>query len=253
MSFDVAERVHIAPLGLEHDRIVEPPVEYGADRVVLLDYLPDYLDDRLSTDEIAAAFDDRGIACDVLACEMADFFDAMAVFGAVITDHADDEVYVNLATGNKVTAIAGMLACMATEAAEPYYVEAEDHGSHRAPVPSGVRSIDAIPRYPIDRPDDQLLAVMEFVASSDRTDRDGDPYRIKRDLIEFGEREGLPFLADYSGDTEKGKFRRLDAHVVSPLTDRGYVAVESVGTQKRVKLTDLGRNVLRAFRYRIES
>ncbi|PSQ19141.1 hypothetical protein BRD00_02525 [Halobacteriales archaeon QS_8_69_26] len=250
MSFDAAARVHVAPLGLEHDRIVDPPVEYGADRVVLLDYLPDYLDDRLTPDDIVAEFDDRGIAAEVVECEMGDFFDAMAVFGAVITDHPDDEVYVNLATGNKVTAIAGMLACMATEAAQPYYVEAEDHGSHRAPVPTGVRSIDAIPRYPIDRPDDQLLEVMEFVATSDRADHDGEPYRIKRELIEFGEREDLPFLADYTGETEKGKFRRLEAHVVTPLTDRGYVDVESVGTRKRVYLTDLGHNVLRAFRFR---
>lgn len=251
MSFDVSNRVHVAPLGLEYDRIVDPPIEYGADRVLLLDYLPGYVADDVRDEEIVAAFDERGIDSEIRAYDMDDFFAAMAAFGDVVTEEADHDVYVNLATGNKVTAIAGMLACMATEAASPYYVEAEDHGSHRAPVPSGVRSIDPIPRYPIERPEDQLLAIMEYVADSDRTDRDGEPYRIKRSLFEYGEAEGLPFIADYSGDTQKGKFRRLDAHVVSPLQERGYVAIEEVGTQKRVKLTDLGEDVLRAFQYRL--
>lgn len=251
MSFEVSERVHVAPLGLEYDRIVDPPVEYGADRVVLLEYLPDYVAEDVRDDEIIAAFDDNGIETGVRSYDMDDFFSAMAAFGDVVTGEADNDVYVNLATGNKVTAIAGMLACMATEAAEPYYVEAENHGSHRAPVPSGVRSIDPIPRYPIERPEDQLLAIMQYVADSDRTDRDGEPYRIKRSLFEYGEEAGLQFIADYSGDTQKGKFRRLDAHVVSPLRERGYVTVEEVGTQKRVKLTDLGEDVLRAFQYRL--
>ena len=57
---------------------------------------------------------------------------------------------------------------------------------------------------------------------------------------------------DFDGETDKGKFRRLDAHVVSPLTEKGYVEVEPVGTQKRVFLTEDGRNTLRAFRYVLE-
>jgi predicted transcriptional regulator len=59
-------------------------------------------------------------------------------------------------------------------------------------------------------------------------------------------------MAEFDGETDKGKFRRLDAHVVSPLLERGYIRVEEVGTQKRVFLTDDGRNTLRAFRYLLE-
>jgi hypothetical protein len=93
---------------------------------------------------------------------------------------------------------------------------------------------------------------MAHVAESDRTTATGEPYRIKRELFEFGEREGLAFMSDFDGETDKGKFRRLDAHVVSPLTEKGYVEIEEVGTQKRVFLTDDGRHTLRAFRYVLE-
>jgi len=249
MGLSVPEQVHVAPLGIEHDRVVGPPVEHGADRVVLLQYLPEALREHVDDEDIEAALADHGIDCEVVEVEIGDLFDAVAAFGGVLDRHADDQVYVNLASGDKLTAIGGMIACMADGSAEPYYVEAEEYGSRQPPAPRGVRSVDTVPSYPIERPDAQHLAVMAHVADADRTTADGEPYRIKRELFEFGERAGLPFMADFDGDTDKGKFRRLDLHVLAPLREREYVAVEQVGTQKRVFLTDDGRNTLRAFRY----
>lgn len=244
-------RVHVVPFGVEHDRIVEPVIEYDADRVVLLDYFPHPVPARPAIERLAEPLEEAGIACERRELEVTDIFDAMAAVGMLVTEHGDDEVYVNLATGSKPVTIGAMLACMTTEA-RPYYVAAERHGSHQGPVPAGVESVRAVPPYPMERPDDQQLRVMAHVADSDRTTVDGTPYRIKSELIAFGDCEGLPFLADYDGETEKGKYRRLDTHVISPLTDWGFVRVEAVGTQRRIFLTEDGRNTLRAFRYLIE-
>jgi hypothetical protein len=249
MEMEVTDRVHIAPLGIEYDRVLQPPLEYDADRVVLLDYLPRHVEVRPRTEELRAAFESAGVASVVRECEVTDLFDALAVVGDAVLDHADEEVYVNLATGNKIMAIGGMIACMTTGQARPYYVAAEDHGSHRGPEPRGIRSVDSVPSYPMERPTTEQLRVMRHVRDSDRTDRDGEPYRIKRELIEFGERAELPFVAEYTGETSKGKFRRLDTHILSPLRERGFVEVTEVGTQRRVSLTEDGRNTLRAFAY----
>ena len=252
MGLDAPELVHVAPLGIEHDRIVEPPLDHGADRVVLLRYLPGEMRRPTEDDDVETVLEDEGVECDVVDAEMDDLFDAVEAFGRMLALYADERVFVNLASGDKVTAIGGMIACMADGTAQPYYVEAREHGSLQPPAPRGVRSIDTIPSYQIERPDHQHLAVMDHVAGSDRTDADGTPYRIKRELFEFGEAAELPFMADFDGETDKGKFRRLDAHIVAPLRERGYVSVEEVGTQKRVFLTDDGRNTLRAFRYLLE-
>jgi len=252
MGFSVPEHVHVAPLGVEHDRVVEPAVEHDADRVVLLQYLPTALRTHLVGDDIETELAEHGVEVDVVEAEVDDLFDAVAAFGDVLHGYADDQVYVNLASGDKVTAIGGMIACMADGTAQPYYVEAEEHGSHQPPAPRGVRSIQTVPSYPIHRPELQHLAVMDHVVGSDRTNSEGEPYRIKRELFEFGEREGLPFMSDFEGETDKGKFRRLDVHVLKPLDEKGYVEVEQVGTQKRVFLTEDGRNTLRAFRYLLE-
>jgi len=252
MAFEVSEHVHIVPFGVERDRIVEPVVEHGGDRVVMLDYLPHAVPARPARSELVATFERHDIAHEYREVTVTDVFDALAAVGRAIVDYENDEVYVNLATGSKPVAIGGMLACM-TAGGRPYYVEAEEHGSHQGPVPRGVHSIGGVPSYPIDRPEIQQLRVMAHIADSDRRTAEGEPYRIKRELFEFGEREGLPFIAEYEGETTKGKFRRLDAHIVSPLTERGFITVREVGTQRRVFLTEDGRNTLRAFRYTLES
>lgn len=251
MGLPVPEQVHVAPLGIERDRIVEPPVEHGADRVVLLEYLPESLRSPLGDGAVAEPLSEHGIECDVVEVEIEDLFDAVAAIGRVIDRYRDDQVYVNLASGDKLTAIGGMIACMVDGSAHPYYVEAEEHGSRQPPAPRGVRSIDSVPSYPIERPESQHLAVMAHIARSNRTSAEGEPYRIKRELFEFGEAADLPFMSDFEGDTDKGKFRRLDTHVIAPLEERGFLVVTQVGVQKRVFLTDDGRNTLRAFRYLI--
>lgn len=253
MNIQVPERIHVAPLGVEFDRIVQPAVEGNADRVVLVRFLPDYLPEQARDEGIENALSEQGITCETVEAEVTDLFDAVAAFGQVLDRYGDENVYVNLASGNKLTAIGGMIACMAEETAQPYYVEAEEHGSLHLPAPSGVRSIDKIPSYPIDHPDYQHLAIMEFIASSDRTTSDGEPYRVKHELFEYGEAQGLPFMSDYEGETDKGKFRRLDAHVVTPLVQKGFLEVEKVHTKKRVFLTEDGKNTLRAFTYRLRA
>jgi hypothetical protein len=253
MEFTVPQRVHVAPLGVEFDRIVEPPVEHGADRVVLLAYLPAGFRPDVGGGDVEAALVDRGVECETVEVEVDDLFDAVAAFGRTIDRFEGDQVYVNLSSGDKLTAIGAMIACMADGGAEPYYVEAEEYGSRQPPAPRGVRSIQTVPSYHVERPEYQHLAVMDHVANSDRTDAEGEPYRIKRELFEFGEAAGLPFMDEFDGDTDKGKFRRLDAHVVSPLEAKGWIEVRAVGTQKRVFLTEDGRYTLRAFRYLLEA
>ncbi len=193
-------RVHVVPFGVERDRIVRPVVEYDADRVVLLDYFTHPVPARPALEAVAEPLEAADIEWTRRELEVGDIFDAMAAVWALIADHGDDEVYVNLATGSKPVTIGAMLACMTT-GARPYYVTAERHGSHQGSIQAGIESVRAVPSYPMERPSDQQLRVMAHVADSDRTTVDGTTYRIKSELIDFGDRAELPFLADYAGET----------------------------------------------------
>jgi len=133
MRVNVAERVHVMPLGFEHDRIVEPAREYRADRVILLDWIADDIERPAYHEDVLADLDAAGIATERRDCELFDLYDSIAVIAEAVTaeatpdrdDDVPDDVYVNLATGSKITAIGGTIACMVTGDATHYYVRAD--------------------------------------------------------------------------------------------------------------------------------
>ncbi|WP_232688471.1 DUF7405 family protein [Halobacterium zhouii] len=106
----------------------------------------------------------------------------------------------------------------------------------------------ALTTYPIERPSHEHVAVLSFVGES--TDGEGRYEGVtKGKILDFGAHEELPFVAESDAETRKGLYRRLDSRVLSPLLEREYVAVSTVGREKYVSLTGQGENVLRAFDY----
>ncbi|WP_436931941.1 HFX_2341 family transcriptional regulator domain-containing protein [Halosimplex halobium] len=240
---EVAERVHLIPVGYENDRIVLPAVELRADRVVLLRY-EDETDHPSYVETVRGRLDDEGIDHETVSCNIFDFYDSIGTVAELATRFSDHEVYVNLASGSKVTAIGGMIACMAT-GATPYYVRAQRYAAETdGDVAEGIREITELPTYPMQSPEPQHVAVMDHLDREDGA--------RKRDLIDFGKNEGLPFIAERDAANRKSEYRLLDSHVLGPLADNGYVALEEVGRSTRVSLTESGRNTLRAFRYLVE-
>lgn len=245
---EVPERVHIIPLGYEYERVIKPPQQLNADKVVLLTHksdadAPDYHD---------AARKELGAGNIELIERNSNLFDLYTCLGAIaeiITNHDGDEVYVNLSTGSKVTAIAGMIACMAT-GANPYYVSAERYGPEESedppenPVSFGVANIEQLSSYPIDAPSEQTVRILNFIA-------DEGPVS-KKEIIHFGEEHDLEFLRNAEASSMQGKYRRLEAHVMENLEENGYVEMEQQGRKRIATITQDGRNTIQAFGYLID-
>lgn len=253
----IARRVHVVPLGFEYARLREPIVEWRADKVVAVEYADGadvpYLDDLLA--ELEA---DEAVDLERRACDLFDLYEALGVIAGAIDDHPDDEVYVNLSAGSKITAIAGMIACMAA-GAHPIYAR-PDYGPESTRVPdeplhAAVAEVFELPTYPIERPSRLHVAYLAFIDG--HTDEAGTAGRYqgvsKQELIAFGRERDFGFIADSDAASHHGLYRLLDRHVVEPLVERGAVEVERVGRRSVVSLTPTGRNTLRAFRHRLEA
>lgn len=250
----VPRRVQIVPLGVEYARLRVPIMEWRADVVVAVEYAESegeipYLDDLLA--ELRA--NDR-IELDVLECDIFDLYAALGTIAGAIEEYAGDEVYVNLSSGSKITAIAGMLACMAT-GARPIYAR-PDYGPDaerlpEEPLHDEVAEVFELPTYPIERPSRMHVVVLDFVRESAASAGATGRYRgaSKSDLIDFALDREFAFVVESEATTRKGLYRLLDTHVVRPLLEKGYVSVEKVGRRKFVALTSEGENALRAFRY----
>lgn len=243
MEWNVRERVHVMPVGYEYDRIVEPAERFRADRVVLIGHEKDEpgSDGREYWDDVTKALEERDIPYESMSCDMFNLYSSLGTIAEAISTHADDDVYVNLSTGSKVTAIAGMIASMVLEATA-YYVRAEDYTDE----PSQITDVTNLPKYPIDAPDQEQVNVLEFIDTW--SEYEGPP--TKGEVIYVSEQESLSYIRqDVAG---KGKYRLLDTHIVKPLKERGWITETKQGRNKVLSLTPDGEAALQAFRWMVE-
>jgi Ni/Co efflux regulator RcnB len=244
---EVPKRIHIVPLGYEKDRIVDPVLQLEADEVLFLrpDPSKEGVDQPAYLDDARRAISDAGVETETIECDIFNLYDSLGAIAELANEFREHNIYVNLASGSKVTAIGGMIACMAT-GASPYYVRADEYaGGDERPVASGVESIEQLPRYHIDEPEAQHIAVLEYIKQRSQVK--------KGDLIALGKRRELPFISRYDAqdvqNPDRGYYRRLNSQIIDPLDSQNYIEVEKHSKYQYVSLTESGKNRLQAFRY----
>ncbi|AXG12003.1 HFX_2341 family transcriptional regulator domain-containing protein [Haloplanus rubicundus] len=237
MEREIASRIHIMPLGFEEERVYESAERLKADKVILLTHEGDE-EETEYLKVVRAELDKRGIEIELTHCDLFDLYNSLGKFADKIREYENEDVYVNLSTGSKVTAIAGMIACMVFEAT-PYYVRAGKYED----APSEIKDIVELPKYDIKAPDDQLIKLMILI----QRHSDKGEVVTKGDLIDAGEEMELPFITEHDVK-DKGQYRILDREIVNPLKEAGYIKLSKEGRSKRVELTDDGREAVNAFR-----
>ncbi len=106
-------RVHIAPLGFEIDRITIPLKQTKADRLWLLAH--DNRSDDLSTpylEKIKKECKKIGVELKIAYSDRLSIFKAIKSIKDIIEEEKNNYIYVNVASGSKIQAIACMMACM---------------------------------------------------------------------------------------------------------------------------------------------
>ena len=243
-AMDVVERVHIAPLGFERDRILDPARSYNADRIVLIEHVDD-TERRDYHQKLIEKLEASNIDVETTKADIFGLYSTIGTVAELIRQYEGHNVYVNLASGSKVAAIGGMIACMA-EGAVPYYVHAEQYVYEESkPISSGVKSTRVMPADPMEHPEPERIFVLQQL-------REDGPLS-KKALIAVGREYDLPFVRhlDDDGDSMRGEYRRLESHIIEPLLEDGYIEIEEAGQRRLAHITEKGDNTLEAFEYLI--
>lgn len=242
---EIPDRVQIVPLGYERDRVLEPVYRLKADRVVLLRQLAeDNYEATFQRDVVNALRDNDRIELEIRECDLFDLDSARETIVDVIEACEGDEVYVNVSTGSKITAIAAMTACQTTDA-EPFYAEPEYRGDDgeleppEEPIVDDVGDVYRLPTFDLDGPSNEQLEVLSYLSANDGA--------TKKELIRISEERELPFIAESESKSDEGRYRLLETHIIAPLVEEGYVYTEKVGRQKHVYLGERGEDALRTF------
>jgi hypothetical protein len=244
MALRSTYRIHLAPQGYEDERIYKPAIEHDADKVVLLIHG----DDSDLADEcqetVEEALDKEGIEVLTRECDIFNPNRSARQIIDVIEEFPDDDVFVNISTGSKITAVTGTMACMKT-GATPYYARAEDYGDET--VTKNVTESIEIPALPLNEPDSELIQILEYIRSRNEA---GDPVS-KKDLIEFANDRGLPCVSGSNRSQEANKYD-LIGPVVSTLKNRDFVTERRDGNKRILTITDVGEGALQMYHHEVE-
>nr|WP_147664646.1 DUF6293 family protein [Candidatus Prometheoarchaeum syntrophicum]QEE17760.1 hypothetical protein DSAG12_03598 [Candidatus Prometheoarchaeum syntrophicum] len=125
------KRIHIVPIGLEKiERFTDPSIKEKADRIYLIKMTPKNAENSNKEDKIIVEIKNKLIKnllikekeIIVEESDLYDYMDLMKTFARIIRieQKNNNEIWINVSTGGKFSAIAAMTSCMMFEA-EPFY------------------------------------------------------------------------------------------------------------------------------------
>ena len=236
-------RVHIAPVGFHILRVTEPLVKMQADKVYLVSFQRDDSASKFFAQvKKKLSQDYEHIKIEEVFLNIWDLYECIEKFREIILKERGNHVYVNVSTGTKITAIAGMLCCMLWSAT-PYYAPVSYSKAKEPEVQTEhVQDPDELPVYGINKPKPEYTFILNLLKENNGRMR-------KARLIDQLESAGIIGIRDESKSelTEAAKHSQLRA-ILDPMdSEWKYVRIEASGRRSEVFITPQGENALRIF------
>ena len=232
-------RVHIAPVGFEIDRIVIPAKEMRADKVWLLVHdIPSEDKARSHLEKIQNQLKKINVKTEILRVNRLDLFKIIKAVIEIVETEKKNDVYVNVASGSKIHAIACMMACMILAKkmnVKPFYAEAEKYAGFKGEQQStGVKSVIPLPSYQIQIPKHELVTALKII-------REKGGKITKKEMAKLAEDAKIITVGAREENYEQARFASLDKNIIQPLSDNWkFVEVEKIGRNRWIKITESG-------------
>jgi len=236
-------RIHIAPVGYEIDRIVIPAKNLKADKVYLL------IDNKETEDkakkfiiEIEAQLKKAKIRVEKIKHDRQDLFDIIRTVKEIIIKENRNDVFVNLASGSKMQAIASMMASMMfneNQNVQPFYAEAEDYAGFRGQISTGVKKMTVVPTYQVHIPKPKLIQALKMI-----NERGGKIQ--KKEMVRLAVDHEIIEVKEDAQNQKISKYASLDKNILNPLQEQWkFIDVKKTGRTRLIKLTEEGKNAIK--------
>ena len=233
-------RVHIAPVGFEVDRIVISAKKMNADKVWLLVHDNPSEDKAISyLRKVQSILKKAKIKTQVQHANRLNLFKILKSVKEIIEIEKDNDVFVNVASGSKIQAIACMMACQMFNDynnIKPFYAEAENYAAFKGEQTTGVKNIQSLPVLKIDRPKPELIGALKIIIENDG--------RIqKKQMAELAEKEKLITVNARKENYTQARFASLDKNIIQPLKEKWmFIKTEQIGRNRWIEITPEGIN-----------
>ena len=237
-----SERIQIAPVGFEIDRVVIPAKKEKAEKVYLIVHKniteENYSIHTKYYTEIQRKLKAAKIETELVYCDWQNVEEITRVARDLILKEADSEIAINLASGSKNHAIGLDRACMTLRKRKhihPFYPEAKKWAAVKYPrqQSEGVKKIKQIPIHRVIVPDPELVIALKA---------------IKQDAVDIPMHKGRKgvkkkdLAKSLYGDSSKVNLTKLQRNITQKL-EKTWRAVEiiQVGQSDWISLTDEGK------------
>ena len=231
-------RVHICPIGYEVDRIVQSAIQLRADRVwLIIEQNPSKERASKFIKKTEISLKKNKIEVKQKGVSREDLFDNLKGIKEIFAEENGNELHVNVSAGSKIQAIAGMMACMIFKeyGPTPYYVEPQKYGDIiKSPQSYGIKSIDPLPDYTIQKPDLELIKTLKIIQEYDKLN--------KKTLAKIAIEKKL--IDSKNDKVTQSDYAKLDHHIIKPLEGKWkFITVKQVGVNHWIELTNSGKDV----------
>lgn len=232
-------RVHIAPVGYEIDRIVLPAKKMRADKVILLVHENPSEDKAIKFyQKISDMLEKLNIEVKIEYHKRTELFAIIKTVKNLISQEKGNIISINLASGSKVQAIGCMIASMMfndDDNVKPFYVEAKEYlGFSGKSLSKGIKEIEQIPTYEIQKPSEKLISALKIIV-------DNDGKISKKEMAKIAVSQKLIIVN--AENESQATFASLDKNIISPLENEwGFVKVNKIGRTRWIEITDDGKH-----------
>jgi len=232
--------VHIAPVGFEIDRIVIPAKKMKADKVWLLIHEnPSQDKARPFVEKIQKQLKKSGIKVGVEYHNRLDLFQIIKKTKELIEKEIPNDVFVNLASGSKIQAIALMMTCMMFKEKRitPFYAEAEDYpGFEGKQMSYGVKNIMQVPIYKMQTPKAEHIKALKII-------KENKGRLTKKLMAKLAKEEEIIVVNAKKDNISQATYASLDKNIIQPLEKQWkFIEIEQIGRNRWIQITQEGLN-----------
>lgn len=236
---EINERVHLAPVLFEVDRLVLPFFRMKGEKAHLI---PLNIKNERSERCLKAIRDELEREGKPYEIHRADFdlYQLIVLCRKIIEKELKEKnhVFVNLSSGGAMQSTASLFATMTFKKwVSTYFAYPERFNNvfdkKRPQNSTGLSNIVTLPHYPIIGPNEAELQFLKIVAEIETPNR--------KSILEVCEKQGL---ISRMGKSKPYGHVILDDRFLSPLEAQGLMMVDEKGMRGRIHLTEKGRSTL---------
>ena len=159
----------------------------------------------------------------------------------IISEEKNNYIYINVASGSKIQAIACMMACMILKECknlQPFYAQPEKYAAFDGEQQSfGIKDTIPLPTYEIQIPKPKLLEALKII-------KEAENQKItKKDMAIIAEEREIITITSEEENHSQARFASLDKNIIQPLKEEwNFIEVEKIGRNRWIKITQEGIN-----------